>query len=66
MLSQLGCRELPTPQNLSCLIAEVAEHEFAVKHGSAWYAMHSGIPTDHRSFWERQTVEKLSTSSIKP
>ena len=59
LLSRLGCRELPTPQNLSRLIAEVAEHEFAVKPGSALYAMHSGIPTDHRSFWERQTVEKL-------
>ena len=59
MLSRLGCRELPTPQNLSRLIAEVAEHEFAVKPSSALYAMHSGIPNEHRSFWEQQTAEKL-------
>ena len=39
MLSQLGCRELPTPQNLSPLFAEVAKHEFAVKPSSALYAM---------------------------
>ena len=44
-----GFREIPTPQTLKSSILRI---EFILKPSAAIREMHSGIPSQHRTFWE--------------
>ena len=59
ILSRMGCREMPTAANLKHLIVQVAKHELLLVPVGAIYALHSGIPTVHRKFWDQFTVGDL-------
>ena len=59
LLSRFGCREMPTPQNLSQLLKNIARHEFLVKPLAGLYALHSGVPEAHKGFWSMFSVQDL-------
>jgi len=59
-LSQLGCRQMPTPHNLADLIQVVAQYEFCCKPLAAVTMINSGLPMEHKRFWE-----DLGISGIK-
>jgi len=50
ILSLLGCREMPSPTNLKCLIVEVARHELLIKPLGALYALRSGVRDELSDF----------------
>lgn len=52
ILSQLGCREIPTSENIANLIEGVAQFEFCCKPVAAMSMINSGIPQQHREFWK--------------
>lgn len=57
-LSRYGCRNMPTPSNLSASLLQVAKFEFCSKPAAAIILMHSGVPSDHAKFWSSvQSVE---------
>lgn len=59
LLSRLGCREVPSPQNLRRLVVEVAKHEFIAKPLRVLYVMNSGVPAPHMDFWKRFSIDEL-------
>ena len=56
IFSRLGCRDIPTPGNLIELMAKAAKFEFCCKPSAAVAMMNSGVPPEHRGFWERLGV----------
>ncbi len=59
MLSRLGCREIPSPQNLRRLVVEVAMHEFIAKPLRVLYVMNSSVPAPQIDFWKGFSVDEL-------
>ena len=60
LLSRLGCREVPSLQNIRRLVVEVAKHEFIAKPLRVLYVMNSGVPAPHMdSVWKRFSVDEL-------
>ena len=59
ILSRFGCREMPTATNLQQLLIQVAKHELLVTPVAAVYSLNSGVPAEHRPFWEQFTVHDL-------
>lgn len=60
ILSRLGCRQLPNPSNLAELILQVARYEFLKKPMGAIAMVHSGIPSEHREFWNQLCIEGIA------
>ena len=60
ILSQLGCRVIPTSENLGEIIEGVAQYEFCCKPVAAMTMINSGIPQEHKKFWN-----DLGISGIK-
>lgn len=58
-LSRLGCRQIPTHDNLKRLVVEVAKHEFITRPLMALYALQSGVPVPHLPFWKNLSVDDL-------
>ena len=59
VLSRYGCREMPTPDNLTRLIVQVSKYRFIMQPAIAINAMKSGIPKIHSPFWESITLGEL-------
>ena len=59
ILSHLGCRELPTPQNIHHLLLGIEKHEFLMKPLGALHAIHAGVPQVHHDFWAQFSVQNL-------
>ena len=59
ILSRLGCRQVPSRENITRLVVEVAKHEFIAKPLVALYSLKSGVPVPHSMFWEQYTVNDL-------
>ena len=59
MLSQLGCREMPTPQNLADLVQGVAQYEFCSKALAAVTIINAGIPIEHKRLWEDLGIDGI-------
>ncbi len=59
ILSRYGCRNLPSPRNLSKLVLDAVKYEFVIKPCAALTAMRAGIPSKHQVFWESMSVEEL-------
>lgn len=59
ILSRFGCRQVPQPHSLSTILVQVARHEFISRPFAAITLMNSGIPPEHRSFWQHRTVDQL-------
>jgi len=65
ILSRLGCRDMANPTNLMDLMEKVARFEFCCKPNAAVAMMYSGVPSEHRDFWEKfgvAGIQKLYTS----
>ena len=56
ILSRFGCRQVPTHSNLRSLVEQVARYEFCAKPAAALAFIHSGIPLNHKPFWERKNA----------
>ena len=72
VLSNYGCRELPSPSNLSQLLANIARFIFLTTPMSASSMIYSGIPSQHQYFWQakspsdlHQFYQTLSATAIK-
>lgn len=59
IFGRYSCRQIPNPQNIQCLILQVAQHEFMTKPLRALNYLHSGVPIVHLAFWKRFSIEKL-------
>jgi hypothetical protein len=70
ILSRLGCREIPTPSNLANLIEQVARFEFCCKPMGVIAMVNSGIPSQHRDYWQRLgvngIVDILTSLTVSP
>ena len=51
MLSNFGCRQIPSPSTLSQTVADIARFVFLSTPMSALCTIHSGIPSSHKAFW---------------
>ena len=56
ILSRFGCRQVPTHSNLRGLVEQVARYEFCAKPAAALALIHSGIPINHKPFWEQKSA----------
>ena len=52
ILLRFGYRQVPTHSNLRSLVEQVARYEFCAKPAAALAFIHSGIPLNHKPFWE--------------
>jgi len=59
ILSCYGCRVSLTPTNVTSELWNIAKYELQVKPMAAVYAMHSGIPSNEKPFWDTFSVEEL-------
>ena len=59
ILSRFGCRQRPTHLNLSKVIEDVARYEFCVKPAAALALIHTGIPQNHKLFWEKKSASDV-------
>ena len=59
VLSRFGCRQIPTYLNLQTLVEQAARCEFCVKPAAALALVHSGIPNNHKAFWENMSASDL-------
>ena len=59
VLANFACRLLPKPSALLSVIEQVARFEFISKPAAAISMIYSGIPTNHREFWRRQSPDKM-------
>ena len=70
VMSRYGCREIPTPKNFTHLLQGIAKHEFISRPFEAITLINSGIPLEHRPFWEPKSVPQLyqlvTTLSVSP
>jgi len=55
ILSQLGCRQMPTPHNLAGLIKGVAQYEFCCKLLAAVTMINSGLPMKHKKIGNQRS-----------
>ena len=60
ILSRLGCREMPTPQNLAEIIVGVAKYEFCNKPAAATTLIYCGVPEDHKRFWSELGTDGIN------
>ena len=56
LLSRFGCRQVPTRSNLCALVEQMALYEFCAKPAAALSLIHSGIPLNHKRFWEDKSA----------
>ena len=62
ILSRFGCRQIPNHLNLAKLIEDVARYEFCIKPAAALALIHSGIPHNHKPFWQRKSAHDMHDS----
>ena len=59
ILSTLGCRQIPTPGNLTKVLVQIAKYVFLSAPMLAIVEINSGIPDVHKPFWVSKTPEDL-------
>jgi len=59
ILSRYGCRKMPTPKNIMQLLHVIAKHEFVSRPFEAITLINSGIPLEHKPFWQTKSVPEL-------
>ena len=59
ILSKFGCRQVPKRANIRTLVLQVATHEMQTVPSRVLHYMHSGVPLQHKPFWESLTVNDL-------
>ena len=70
VMSRYGCCEIPTPKNFTHHLQGIAKHEFISHAFEAVTLINSGIPPEHRPFWQPKSVPQLfqlvTTLSVSP
>ena len=56
LLSRFNSRQIPTPEKFYRQMVNLATYEFVTKPAAALGMMYSGVPQQHRSFWDRMGV----------
>ena len=59
VLSNYGCRQLPSPSNLSQLLTNIARFIFLTTPMSASSMIYAGIPSQHQDFWQAKSPSDL-------
>ena len=59
ILANFGCRLPPKPSNLVSIIQQVAKYEFITKPAAGIGLINSGIPQEHREFWNRLSTQRI-------
>ena len=59
VMSCYGCHEIPTLKNFTHLLQGIAKLEFISRPFEAITLINSGIPLEHRPFWEPKSVPQL-------
>ena len=60
-MSRFGCRHVPTHSNLRSLVEQVAQYEFCAKPAAALALIYSGIPLNHKPFWEQKNPADIQS-----
>ena len=61
LLSRFNIREIPSPRNFKETLISVAYYEFIAKPASALAIIHSGIPSQHKAFWDSLSITFLQS-----
>ena len=56
ILSRFGCRQIPAPASLVACIENIAKYKFITTPAAAIFSVHSGIPKNHKDFWNKQSI----------
>ena len=59
LLSHFNSRQIPTPKSIHQHVTNVATYEFLIKPAAALAVIHSGVPQQHRPFWNRMGIASL-------
>ena len=59
ILSRYGCRQMPYPNTLKCIIVDASRYEFLMKPAGPLSMMHSGLPKSHTQFWSQQSIKDI-------
>ena len=59
LLSHYNSRQVPTPKTIRQQITNVARFTFIIKPTAALAMIHSGIPQQHRPFWDKMGIAGL-------
>ena len=59
LLSRFNCRKLPVPQQFYQIIGQVANYEFLSKPSAALVMVNSGIPAQHKPYWDSISASDL-------
>lgn len=59
VLSRFDIRHLPTPPKFKQVLTQIASYEFLAKPSVALAAMNSGVPKQHKPFWDGVIVDDL-------
>ena len=59
ILGRMGCRKIPTADNIHQLVIEVARYELCIKPLGAVQALRAGVPTEFYPFWNAFSVKQL-------
>lgn len=61
VFSRYGVRQLPTPPQLQQTLSQVAAFEFISKPSAAISLLYSGVPDQHRPFWQELHADDFLT-----
>ena len=56
VLSRFGRQQVPMP---SSMIVQAACYEFCIKPAVALTMLHSGVPPEHKTFWQKKSPEDI-------
>ena len=59
VLVRFGCREIPTKETIRTLLIRISRYELLSKHLAAVTLMNSGIPSAHKVWWQRKSVDEV-------
>ena len=59
MLARFGCREIPTNETIRAVLIRISHYEMLWKPLAAVTLMNSGIPSVHKVWWQRKSVDEL-------
>ena len=59
VLSRCGCQMIPTRANVHKLVEQAARYEFCTKPAAALALIYSGVPLNHKDFWQKKSASDI-------
>ena len=59
VLARFGCKEISTNETIRTVLTRISHYELLSKPLSAVTLMNSGIPSVHKAWWQRKSVDEL-------